>query len=78
MKTVGRIFDIQRYSIHDGYGIRTIAFLKGCVLRCKWCCNPESQSHQIETMLVNGKKKTQKKLKDIRIVVIYLVILQVL
>lgn len=57
MKTVGRIFDIQRYSIHDGYGIRTIVFLKGCVLRCKWCCNPESQSYQIETMLVNGKPK---------------------
>ena len=41
--TKGRIFDIQRYSIHDGNGIRTIVFLKGCVLRCRWCCNPESQ-----------------------------------
>lgn len=51
----GRIFDIQRYSIHDGPGIRTIVFLKGCVLRCKWCCNPESQSYDIETMLVKGK-----------------------
>ncbi len=54
----GRIFDIQRYSIHDGIGIRTIVFLKGCVLRCRWCCNPESQSYEIETMMVNGKKKT--------------------
>ena len=43
LKTKGRIFDIQRYSIHDGRGIRTIVFLKGCVLRCRWCCNPESQ-----------------------------------
>lgn len=51
----GRIFDIQRYSIHDGAGIRTIVFLKGCVLRCLWCCNPESQSYEIETMLVKGK-----------------------
>lgn len=58
MKTEGRIFDIQRYSIHDGYGIRTIVFLKGCVLRCRWCCNPESQSRRIETMLVQGKPKT--------------------
>ena len=40
----GIIFDIQRYSIHDGPGIRTIAFLQGCPLSCKWCCNPESQS----------------------------------
>lgn len=53
----GRIFDIQRYSIHDGPGIRTIVFLKGCVLRCKWCCNPESQSYEIEKMLVDGKEK---------------------
>ena len=51
LKTKGRIFDIQRYSIHDGNGIRTIVFLKGCVLHCRWCCNPESQSYEIETML---------------------------
>ena len=38
----GRIFNIQRFSIHDGPGIRTILFMKGCSLRCKWCCNPES------------------------------------
>ena len=48
--TIGRIFDIQRYSIHDGRGIRTIVFLKGCFLRCRWCCNPESQNYEIETM----------------------------
>jgi len=39
----GRIFDIQRYSLHDGSGIRTIVFFMGCFLRCSWCCNPESQ-----------------------------------
>ena len=54
LKTKGRIFDIQRYSIHDGNGIRTIVFLKGCVLRCRWCCNPESQHYEIETMMVQG------------------------
>lgn len=57
LNQTGRIFDIQRYSIHDGAGIRTIVFLKGCVLRCRWCCNPESQSHEIETMMVQGKPK---------------------
>lgn len=54
----GRIFDIQRYSIHDGVGVRTIVFLKGCALRCRWCCNPESQEYEIQTMMVNGKPKT--------------------
>ena len=54
----GRIFDIQRYSIHDGRGIRTIVFLKGCVLRCRWCCNPESQSYEIETMRTEDGVKT--------------------
>jgi len=38
----GRVFDIKRYSIHDGPGIRTTVFLKGCSLRCVWCHNPES------------------------------------
>ena len=37
------IFDIQRYSINDGPGIRTTVFFKGCPLRCLWCDNPESQ-----------------------------------
>lgn len=55
--TRGRIFDIQKFSVHDGPGIRTIIFLKGCVLRCRWCCNPESQNWEIETMLQNGVKK---------------------
>ena len=55
--TKGRIFDIQRYSIHDGNGIRTIVFLKGCVIRCRWCCNPESQEYDIQTMMVQGKPK---------------------
>ncbi|MFT3984536.1 MAG: glycyl-radical enzyme activating protein [Lachnospiraceae bacterium] len=57
LDTTGRIFDIQRYSVHDGKGIRTIVFLKGCVLRCRWCCNPESQEYEVQTMLVQGKPK---------------------
>ena len=40
----GTVFDIQRFSLHDGPGIRTIVFLKGCPLSCKWCSNPESQN----------------------------------
>lgn len=38
----GYVMNIQRYSLHDGPGIRTVVFLKGCPLRCKWCSNPES------------------------------------
>lgn len=42
----GRIFDIQRFGIHDGPGIRTTVFLKGCFLRCYWCHNPEGISYE--------------------------------
>ena len=56
-QTKGRIFNIQKFSIHDGPGIRTIVFLKGCLLRCRWCCNPESQEFGIQTMMENGKPK---------------------
>ncbi len=47
-ETAGIIFNIQQFSVHDGPGIRTIVFLKGCPLRCRWCCNPESQNPQPE------------------------------
>lgn len=58
LNTTGRIFNIQRFSVHDGPGVRTIVFLKGCALRCRWCCNPESQSREIQTMKVGDAVKT--------------------
>lgn len=47
-KTKGLVFNIQKYSVHDGPGIRTIVFLKGCPLSCSWCSNPESQRREPE------------------------------
>lgn len=44
----GTVFNIQQYSIHDGPGIRTTVFLKGCSLNCWWCHNPESMSREVE------------------------------
>ncbi len=44
----GTVFDIQRFSVHDGPGIRTVVFLKGCSLRCIWCSNPESMKQRQE------------------------------
>lgn len=51
----GKIFDIQRFSIYDGPGIRTNVFFKGCNLLCLWCHNPESQSMKNELMLNSDK-----------------------
>ncbi len=53
----GNIFNIQRYQIHDGPGIRTIVFLKGCPLRCLWCCNPEGQRGNPELYFLSSKCK---------------------
>lgn len=51
----GLIFDIKRYSINDGPGIRVTLFLKGCPLNCRWCHNPESISPQIQKLFTPGK-----------------------
>ncbi len=48
----GLVFDIQRFAVHDGGGIRTLVFLKGCPLSCKWCQNPESMSIRPEIMRI--------------------------
>ena len=54
-KPRGIIFDIQRFSIHDGPGIRTTVFMKGCPLRCRWCSNPESQDFAPNLMVREGR-----------------------
>jgi len=54
-KITGQVFNIQRYSIHDGAGIRTLVFLKGCPLRCLWCSNPESQKREPEIGFIESR-----------------------
>ena len=51
----GMVFNIQKYSVHDGPGIRTIVFLKGCALTCRWCSNPESQRREAELACNPGR-----------------------
>ncbi len=50
MELKGNVFNIQKFSIHDGPGVRTTVFLKGCPLRCKWCSNPESQVCKLQVL----------------------------
>jgi len=54
----GTIFDIKKYAIHDGPGIRTTVFLKGCPLDCWWCHNPERRNPDIETIKIKNSKNT--------------------
>lgn len=51
----GRVFNIERYAIEDGPGIRTVVFLKGCSLRCEWCANPESQRMEADILYFQKK-----------------------
>lgn len=53
----GIIFDLKKYAIHDGPGIRTTVFFKGCPLNCWWCHNPESRSMHPESMTTNQRSK---------------------
>ncbi len=57
----GIVFNIQNFSVHDGAGIRTIVFLKGCPLRCAWCSNPESQIMKPQMGYNPGKCLTTEK-----------------
>lgn len=57
----GIVFNIQKYSVHDGPGIRTIVFLKGCALSCRWCSNPESQNARPELAYNAGRCLTLEK-----------------
>lgn len=52
---IPKVFNIQRFSTHDGDGVRTTIFFKGCPLRCKWCHNPESQRYQAELITYKTK-----------------------
>jgi len=60
-KVTGNVFNVQKYSVHDGPGIRTVVFLKGCPLRCKWCSNPESQKKEFELAYNVGRCLTLNK-----------------
>ena len=51
----GSVFNIQKFSIHDGPGPRVTVFLKGCPLRCVWCHNPESRSFRPEILFSQEK-----------------------
>lgn len=51
----GLVFNVQRFSLHDGPGLRSTVFLKGCPLRCSWCHNPESQSPQSELVRLSHR-----------------------
>ena len=51
----GLIFDLQRFCVHDGDGIRTTVFFKGCILNCLWCHNPESKSKKPELRFIENK-----------------------
>lgn len=53
LNKIGKIFNIQRYSIHDGPGIRTTVFLKGCPLKCFWCHNPEGINFESEIQILD-------------------------
>ena len=54
-QVTGIVFNIQHYSVHDGPGIRSNIFLKGCPLACRWCSNPESQSPRPELAFKEGR-----------------------
>lgn len=65
MSRSGIIFDIKRYAIHDGPGIRTTVFFKGCSMACQWCQNPESKHFGVENFIVRDRLKKITKNKTV-------------
>ncbi len=71
MEPTGKIFNIQKFSLNDGPGIRTTVFFKGCPLSCRWCANPESQNRfaaQAEAMsdpLYRGRTRTVEEILSV-------------
>ena len=63
------VFNIQKFSLNDGPGIRTVVFLKGCPLRCRWCANPESQHRAPETKADGTVVGSTKSVEDVMAVV---------
>ena len=61
MSKTGIIFDIKKYAIHDGPGIRTTIFFKGCSMGCQWCHNPESKNFGVEDFAVKDRVKNVTK-----------------
>ena len=55
MQTKAIIFDVKRFAVHDGNGIRTTVFFKGCPLQCVWCHNPEGLRYEVETAFYSHK-----------------------
>lgn len=68
MSKKGTVFNVQRFTLHDGPGIRTEFFLKGCPLRCKWCGNPESFKSYIQPGVFKNKCISEEKCGDCKIV----------
>lgn len=54
-EVTGFVSNIQRFSLHDGPGIRTLVFMQGCPLKCRWCCNPEGQKPYPQLRFLNVK-----------------------
>jgi pyruvate formate lyase activating enzyme len=63
MSQTGIIFDVKRFAVHDGPGIRTTIFFKGCPLDCQWCHNPESRHLRPERLIMNGHHRCPRWLR---------------